>query len=311
MKIKCRIGSDLIFFWNAKFGHAKFRLVDYNCIGYLALIALLLIFFHKTVDHWFNYVIVHLGVILLILDIIRRGERESSSRFFHFLRTFYPIAVLALGWREIDATGRMFFSSYWATDFIISFDYAIFGVYPTVWFQQFYHPLLDEIMTFFYSGFFLFMPIVTLSLYFQGKKQEAFTAFFIGTFIHLSNFILFRFLPILAPFMNESIKDLHPQQYTGYVFAEITRITQTNGAQRGGTFPSVHVSTAIGWALIAFRYQRNLGYALIPVSIGVAISTVYLGYHHGMDAIFGFSWGIVAYVAASIILKKRKANLPV
>lgn len=193
--------------------------------------------------------------------------------------------------------------------FIISFDYAIFNVYPTVWFQQFYHPLLDEIMTFFYSGFYLFMPIVTLSLYFKGKKQEAFAAFFIGTFIHFSNFILFRFFPTLAPFMNESIKDLHLQQYTGYVFAEITRILQTNGAQRGGTFPSVHVSTAIGWALIAFRYQRNLGYALIPASIGVSISTVYLGYHHAMDAVFGFSWEIVAYLVALIILKNSREDL--
>lgn len=310
MKTHYRIGLNLIYFWKKKFGHIKFRLVDYNCIGYLALIALLLIFFHKTVDHWFNYVIIHLCVILLILEIIRRGEQETGSRIFPFLRTFYPIAVLAFGWSEIDATGLMFFSSYWATDVIISFDYAIFGAHPTVWFQQFYKPCLDEIMTFFYSGFFLFMPIVALTLYFQDKKQEALAAFSLGTFIHLSNFILFRFFPTLAPFMTDSLQNLHPQQYTGYAFAEITRLTQANGAQRGGTFPSVHVSTAIGWALIAFRFRRKLGYALIPASIGVAISTVYLGYHHAMDAVFGFSWGIIAYLSALTILKKRKEDLP-
>jgi len=297
-------------FWGGKFGHVKFRLVDCNCIGYLSLIALLLLFFHETVDHWMNYIAVHLASVLLILEIIRRGEKQPYSKFFHFLRTFYPIAVLALSWSEMDATCRIFFSSYWATDDIISLDYHIFGVHPTVWFQQFYRPWLDEIMNIFYSGFFLFMPLVSLTLYIQGKKQEALAAFSLGTFIHLSNFILFRFFPTLAPFMTDSLQSLHPEQFTGYIFAEITRITQANGAQRGGTFPSVHVSTAIGWALIAFRYQRKLGYVLIPASIGVAISTVYLGFHHAMDAVFGFSWGVIAYLAALNLLRKRREDLP-
>ncbi|MFZ5516182.1 MAG: phosphatase PAP2 family protein [Candidatus Zhuqueibacterota bacterium] len=310
MNLFFRIRSRLTRLWLESVAPLRLKLVDINCLGYPGLIAVLLLFFHDTVDNWATFILLHFLVIALILFIVRQGERQPNRQMFVFLRTFYPIAVLAFCWSEIGATSRMFFSDYWATEAIISLDRLVFGVSPTAWFQQFYRPWLDELMNLFYSGFFLFMPVVSLTLYFQDRKQDALAAFSLGTFIHLSNFMLFRLFPTLAPFMTESIASSHPQQYTGYLFAEITRITQSHGAQPGGTFPSVHVSTAIGWALIAFHFERRWGFFLIPAAIGVAISTVYLGYHHALDAVFGFLWGILAFLIALKILKRRNEDRP-
>jgi len=311
MRLFIQIRSQLTRICSRSIAPLRLKLVDINCLAYLGFIALLLLFFHDTVDHWVNHFLRHLLALAMILFILWQNKRQPNQRLINLLRTFYPIAVVAFGWSEIGATSRMFFGDYWATDAIISLDRLIFGVSPTVWFQQFYRPWLDELMNVFYSGFFLFMPIVSLTLYLQNRKQDALASFSLGTFIHLSNFILFRLFPTLAPFMTDSIASSHPQQYTGYIIAEMTRITQAHGAQPGGTFPSVHVSTAIGWALIAFHFHKKMGYVMAPAAIGVATSTVYLGYHHALDAVFGLLWGIFGYSLALKIVKHREEIHPI
>jgi len=291
--------------FDRRYGHVKFRLIDLICTGYFGLVGLLLIFFHNKVDHWFSYVVIHLIVIIIILEIVRFGERYSRNKLLWFIRTFYPIAIVLYGWSEIGSLSRMFFGDFWATEPIIRLDKKIFGVHPSIWFQQFYRPWLDEIMHFFYNMYFLFMPIVGLTFFIKKRYAEAFAAFAIGTGAHISNFILFLIFPTLAPFMTEGLVKLSTIHYSGYLFYEITRITQINGAQAGGTFPSCHVSAALAWGLAALRYERKLGYILLPLSVGVGISTVYLGHHHALDPICGLIWGAISYPIILKIIKKR------
>ena len=79
---------------------------------------------------------------------------------------------------------------------------------------------------------------------------------------------------------------------------------QANGSIKGGAFPSSHVSGAfvVAWATI--KYQRKLGYVLLILAIGVAISTTYCRYHHAVDPIAGIIWGTGIYYFGSKILKR-------
>ena len=76
----------------------------------------------------------------------------------------------------------------------------------------------------------------------------------------------------------------------------------------GGAFPSSHISEAFVIALVALRYEKKLGRVLLPATFGVAVSTVYLGYHHAVDPIFGFIWGGLCYVFTLKLLKLRKED---
>lgn len=294
--------------WGFRYGHIHWRLMDINCMGYLALIALLLIFFHKTVIHWPLYVLSHVALVIFILEIVRLGEKTPHKNILWFLRTFYPVVIVIYGWGEIDALALMFFGKYWSTEAVIRLDKFIFGVHPTVWIQQLYRPWLDELMNVFYSGYYLFMPLVSLTLFIKGKRQEALAAFSLATLTYFSNYFLFYLFPTLAPFMTDTLRMLHTNQYSGYIFAEITRLIQAHGAVRGGTIPSSHISAVVIWSLIALRYQRKLGYALVPLAFGVAISTVYLGYHHALDPILGAIWGFICYPFGLNIIKARKED---
>jgi membrane-associated phospholipid phosphatase len=288
-----------------RYGQAKFRLMDINCLAFLGLIAILLVFFHRAVPSWPKFVILHLVMIFVILEIVRLGERLPRRRGLRFLRTFYPVVVILFGWGEVDALGRMLFGSYWATDLIIRAEQLIWGGPPAAWFQKFYRPWLDEAMAVFYSGYYLYLILAILPLFIKKKYEEALAALSVGTFVLFANYLLFYLIPVLSPAMVDSLQTPQTRSYSGYIVAAFTRAVQAHAAVRGGTFPSSHISEALIWALVAFRYNRRVGAALLAGVPAVAVSTVYLNYHYALDPIAGLLLGALLYPVALRIVKAR------
>jgi membrane-associated phospholipid phosphatase len=293
-------------FWLGKrYGAARFRLVDINCLAYLGLMAVLLVFFHKGVPAWPRYALVHLAIIPVILEIVRLGERPPRRKGIWFLRTFYPVAVILFGWSEVDALGRMFFGYYWATEFIIRAERLIFGGSSTAWFQNLHRPWLDEIMNVFYSGYYLFLILALLPLFIKKKYEQTLAALSLGTLVLFVNYFLFYLLPALSPIMADSPNLPKAGTYSGYLVSALTRFIQANAAVRGGTFPSSHISEAVIWSLAALRYNRKLGAVLLAVVPGVMVSTVFLNYHYALDPLFGLILGLLLYPVGLKILKAR------
>jgi membrane-associated phospholipid phosphatase len=288
-----------------RYRHIRFRLVDINCLGYMALIGALLPFFHHQVPRWPMDFLIHLVFVVVALEVIRLGEKYPQNKMLWWLRSFYPVAFIAYGWSELDRTVRMFFGSYWANDFLVNADKAIFGAHPTLWVQRLYSPGLDEFMNLCYSGYYFFLPAVSFALFFRGKREETLAAFSIATLGYCTNFVLFYIFPALGPQMIPWLAEMRSTDYTGYLMAAFNRVVQAHGTVRGGCFPSSHVTAAVVWSLVAWRYYRKLGYLLSPMALGVAVSTVYLGYHHAVDPIAGMILGFICYNLALSILKKR------
>ncbi len=294
--------------WELYYGHVRFRLMDINCLAYMTLIGVLLIFFHKGVVNWPLHVAIHAVFVIALLEFIRLGEKHPQKKILWILRTFYPVTIFLYGWSEMNMLVCMFYGNHWATESIVGLDKLLFGVHPTVWIQRFYHPLLDELMNIFYSGYYFFMPIVSLTLFIKRKREEVLAAFSIVSFAYLTNFILFYLFPTISPAMIQAIQELQPTQYSGYIVAEFTRMVQASGSVRGCAFPSSHVTGVLAWSLVALRYQKKLGYVLMPITLGVAVSTVYLGYHHAVDPICGFIWGAICYLVALRLIKRRRED---
>jgi len=291
--------------WVLRYGYVHFRLMDINCLAYLGLIGFLLIFFHKAVARWPIHVLIHSVMVVGILEIVRLGEKFSQKKILWILRTFYPVAIFLYAWEELEALVPMFFGSPWATDVIVRLDKLIFGVHPTIWFQQFYQPWLNELMNFFYAAYYTFFILVPLSLFIRKEKEETFAALSLATFVYLSNFCLFYLLPVISPPFIPMLQKLQVSQQTGYVFVEVNRIVQAQGGIPVGAFPSSHVAGALIWVLCSLRYNRKLGIAMAPIAFGLAFSTVYMGLHHAVDPVFGYIWGAIAYTIALKLIKVR------
>ena len=305
MKKETSLWNALKRYWGLRYGHVHFRLMDIICLAYLGLIGFLLIFFHKAVIYWPIYILIHAVLAISILEIVRFGEKYPQKKTFWILRTCYPLALILYLWSELNGLVPMFYGSYWATDIIIYWDKIIFGVHPTIWVQQLYRPWLDELMNFFYTGYYTFFLLVPLSLFVCKKKKEAIAVVSLITFTYFSNFLLFYLFPVVSPQMSSPLQALQIKQPSGYFFSLINRIAQAKGSVLGAAFPSSHVSGALVWALSALRYSRKLGYVVAPIALGVAVAAIYLGLHHAVDSIFGILWGSICYLIALSLIKRR------
>ncbi len=291
-----------------RYSDTPLRVMDIACVGYLGLIGFLLIFFHKAVDSWLLYVLIHTSLFFAVLELVRAGEKHPRKTILWFCRTFYPIAIFLFGWSEVNTIVLMFFKTFWFTDPAIAMDTFLFGVHPSVWCQQFTSPILDEIMGFFYGSYYLFLPSVVLFLYIKGKREETLAVFSFLSVTLMSNYFLFYLLPTLSPLMAGSLAHLHTKTFTGYFFMNAILAIQSKAGIAGGAFPSSHIAEAFVLVLASLRYEKKLGLVLLPVSFGVAVSTVYLGYHHAVDPLSGFLWGGICYIVTLKLLKRRKED---
>ncbi|OVE78610.1 hypothetical protein BVY01_04945, partial [bacterium I07] len=114
----------------ARYQHLSFHPMDYTVFGYLAFLGLLIIPFHNDVPDWPKYPVLHLIWIVAILELIRLAAVKQHP-VLTFFRTFYPALGLGIAWMELNSLVTMIFP-YWANDFVVNMDLAIFGVHPTV-----------------------------------------------------------------------------------------------------------------------------------------------------------------------------------
>ena len=286
----------------------RWRFVDILALGYMAVIGLTLPFFHHHVPFWPRDVLIHFLFVAMALAILCLAGKYPALKTLRFLRTFYPLAIIFYGYFEMNHMNRMFCGSYWAMDLLVAADQMIFGVSPTVWVQQFYTPWRDELMNAFYASYYSFAPLATLPLFLRGKQEQTLAVFGMVTFSYLGNFVLFYAFPALCPRMIPELEAMRTADFTGYYAAALVKYFQSQGAISGGCFPSTHVSGAMAWALATWRYNRKLSFLLLPMALGVALATVYLGYHHALDPIVGLLWAFCAYPITRAFLRSRNED---
>ncbi len=291
--------------WNSRYAGVRFRLMDINVVIYMGLIGLLVIVFHKNVSNWPIHVLIHAGVIVGILEIVRLEKKRTGNKFISILRTFYPVLILLYTWEELGVLQSMIYGSFWFTDTLVRWDKLIFGVHPTVWLQNFYNPWLDELMNFIYAIYYTFFLLVPLVFYIRKKKQVSHAIYSLATFTYLTNFLVFYLLPALGARDTPMLAILHVKEHTGFLFVEINKIIQAKGGIECGAFPSSHVAGALVWALSALRYDKKLGYVILPFAIGIGFSTVYMTYHHAVDPITGYIWGALSFILGLKLIKSR------
>ena len=291
--------------WDSRYSGVRFRLMDINCTVYMGLIGLLVIFFRKNVGNWPVHALIHAGFVVAILEIVRLEARHPENKVFSILRTFYPIAILLYAWEELAVLQQMIFGSFWFTETLVRWDKSIFGVHPTVWLQNLYNPWLDELMNFIYAAYYTFFVLGPLIFFIRKKKDVAFAIYSFATFTYLSNFILFYLLPALGAKPAPMLAGLYVKEHTGFFFVGLNRIIQAKGGIVCGAFPSSHVAGALVWALSALRYDKKLGFIILPFAIGIGFSTVYMTLHHAVDPIAVYIWGAFSFILALKLIKIR------
>jgi membrane-associated phospholipid phosphatase len=207
---------------------------------------------------------------------------------------------------------------------LLAIDVWLFGVEPCLWAEQFYTRERTEIFQALYISFALVAPAVPLVLLFQKRFEEfrrAALSIIVCFYLGYALYLVFPAAPPRVALASEfrknlggdPLRDLYrgptwpweaeaeasspqgPDDPASLAAESALALLPTDSR---AAFPSLHAAVSLLALGLAWRFTRRLFFALLPVALGLWVSTIYLRHHFVVDLIAGFALAPVAYVLA-------------
>jgi len=305
--------------------------VDYLAVAvFLAIFAQLFFIYGATV-HLLEGSVIWPSVVLLVIIATRfftrlhtasgdaAARRAAVREALVIARDWVPLILLILVYENLRGlTGKIrpddIDHALWAADV------AIFGVEPTLWIQRFINPWLTDYFAFAYMLYFILPLALATALYVKGKRDD-FRELTLGVLlVQYVGFLLYITFPAGPP--RFLITTYDPPRLTGALgLFELTHgaYDRLNQVKHHSSFPSLHCALSLTALLFAWRFRKVLGvrwfWAILPFTVSLWISVVYLRHHWIVDAFAGWALGLAVFFVTPIIRRRyasfRARVLPV
>jgi membrane-associated phospholipid phosphatase len=232
-----------------------------------------------------------------------------------FLRWWYPLLLCTFCF---EAIGHMvhLIQPRLIDARLVQADQSVFGTVLTPLLQDNSGRLMTEVMYIFYSSYYFLIPGIGLVLYFRNREKTRerpsvpFRKYMLTVSLtYWVCYLHFLFTPAGGPVFWPR----YPGPVREMAGGPITAIEQwvfNHGTIVGGAFPSSHVAVAVVCAWFAIRCSI-VPVVLVPLCTGLAISTVYAGYHYGVDVLYGIAIGVIVTLIAARLFawQERRRSL--
>ncbi len=256
--------------------------------GYVTLLSVLILIFGRPLGDYYDELAMNLGILVIVFLIVQ-FIRDPQDRILRFIRFLYPAFLFALFYEETGGLMKLIFPGFFDYQ-LTAFETGIFGMEPTIWLDRNLITVwITEILSFSYFSYYLLMPIFLIPLLFLKKfyaMRQALTAICLTFF---ASYLLFFLYPIEGPRYFFAGQYLH--EINGPVFRPMVDFMIKTGAVHGGCMPSSHVAVALVILVYSLKYVRKLGLILLPITIGLALGTVYGRFHYVSDVVVGAAIG--------------------
>ncbi len=277
----------------------RYNFIDYATQTYLAITALIVILFGRSLDHWEFLFIGHALSMVSVHLIIRFHGKFPRQRALDLLRHFYPILFYTAFYRETGILNRLFVRSY-LDGFFASLDKALFGYQPTAYLMRaFPYTWVSELFYASYFSYYVMIVGVGLALYFKSKK-----AFFryvsVVSFVFYICYLTYIFVPVIGGrafwasiegLPQAELFNFYPLAFPDSVqagpFFHIMDFIYVHFEAEGAAFPSSHVAVALCSLYFSWIYLPKIRQIHSVVVILLCISTVYCRYHYVVDVFAG------------------------
>jgi hypothetical protein len=276
----------------------SFASQDWLLVGYLVAILVALAFGKGTNRiPCMVRVSADLGAYLFVLALVRLQVLRWGSAAASLLYRFTVMATL-LGTffqlREILPA-----VSPWALDApIYAFDLRVFGIEPSIWFDQFVTERTTEWFAFFYFLYFLILTVHVLPMLFWQRDSRVLSRFGVGFLsIFLTAHLLYMVVPGWGPYRYLSGSFQHELQ--GPVFWPLVRQTVDAGGAQKDIFPSLHTAVPTFIAIFSYRHRRLIPFkyswaVMAFVATQIIIASLFLRWHYLVDVVAGLTLATTA-----------------
>ncbi|WP_161605010.1 phosphatase PAP2 family protein [Brevibacillus massiliensis] len=223
-----------------------------------------------------------------------RDLRWGMRHTLILTRLVLPFCLLLFIYRVLNFYVPLF-SPLDRDDWLLHADRWLFGVQPTIWLQQFVHPLLTDCFSFAYMAWFPLIFVTMVLLHFLSKKAVTeYTASVLFTFY--LGYFCYLLIPAVGPYYTLQ------QTYSISLAGGLVTAAQQNLVLPGDlniprdAFPSLHTAVSLVMLYFIAVYRPRWLWLYVPLVASILLSTVYLRYHYVIDVIAGIALGLFTSV---------------
>jgi membrane-associated phospholipid phosphatase len=236
------------------------------------------------------------AVVIVVLGLGLWLRREAA--WVKTARDVLPFLVCILVYTNLhDTIG--FVNPHDVHHQLIALDVALFGVEPVLWAEQFITPDRTEVMQFFYANFFWLAPSASLILLARGRWADFRTTtlsvmacFYLGYFLY----VVFPAAPPRLVLVDQFTKNLYGYpHFFSKLNADAFALLPVDSR---AAFPSLHTAVSVTVLIASWRFLRPWFFVMLPLAIGLWVSTIYLRHHYVVDLLAGLLLAPVAVVVA-------------
>jgi membrane-associated phospholipid phosphatase len=295
---------------------------EWVALGYLAVSSVLIVIFAGNLAHPLRLLSVQALVGCMIVALCRAeanvwsgtpmsrigefgiGSGTLAQRFWHFWRHWYPHLFFLFCFEELGALVHLV-SPRWQDAKLIAFDHWLTGVHPAIWLEQFATTGRNEFMQFAYLTYFVYLLVLGGILYYREDWHGYWSVMTYSAVAYAIGYLIAIFFPVESPWFAMA-GSWHGPLHGGPFTAAINFI-EHYGRVRGAAFPSEHVAGSFAALWGAWRHRRWLFWVMLPLVLGMCVSTVWGRYHYVVDIFGGMVTGTLGYVIGKWIMKRQEA----
>lgn len=235
-------------------------------------------------------VAVLLAATMPLLDKVQpaltRRPRLAAAAYFY--RTMLPFVLCIAVYTNLHDTVR-FINPHDIHQQLAAIEQWLFGGQPVLWAERYITPTRTEILSVFYSSFFLIAPSAVIVLWASHKRTEARHTLLAVIVCFYTGYLLYVLLPAAPPRLYFDSIGLFSVSLGGgrlTTFQNSLIEMMPNHASRAA-FPSLHAAVSVVTLYYSWKFCRWYTPVLAVLVIGLLVSTVYLRHHYVVDLIAG------------------------
>ena len=264
---------------------------------------LLTLFFRGQIPLWHSLLFRYAILMGLLFVLKFSADRNVMGRMASFFNTISPVLFVILIYESLGDLIQYLQSD--VDPSLISIDYSIFGVHPSIWMEKWIVPWFTDIMSLAYISYYFLPLIIVLTLYRRGRTAEFDESMFVLAFGYYISFIGYILFPATGP--RYTLTQFYSVPLKGSFITDFVR-EALNALEHNkrDCMPSGHTQMVLIVLYLAHRYEKFLLYLFFPIVCGLILSTIYLRYHYVIDLFVGIALAISCMIIAPRLYRSWK-----
>ena len=189
-------------------------------------------------------------------------------------------------------------------------DQSVWGFNLTGFVQSYFNSQdLTYVASFLYS---LHFPLVIGSaIFFWYTDKKTYTKYvytlLLTSYLSLLTFVLMPTAPPWYSHVASNVVGNASGPLSGF-FNWIAQLSQAIESDKFAAFPSLHGAYAILFSYFMIKSRFKLIVVVLPITIGILFSTIYLGQHYLIDLVGGGIYAAVSIILIELYLRRKNAK---